>query len=68
MVRVPADKAAAGFSPLVVMTHGYGEYEGYEMHEEFIRHTVRKDNVVIYPRWQAGPFTPCAAGRQIEAV
>ena len=54
-------------APLVVMTHGYGEYEGYAMHEEFIRHTVRKGNVVIYPRWQTGAFTPCAAGRQIEA-
>lgn len=54
-------------APVVFMTHGYGEYEGYEMHEEFIRHTVRKGNVVIYPRWQTGALTPCAAGRQIEA-
>jgi hypothetical protein len=53
-------------APLVVMMHGYTEYEGFEMHEEFVRHTVRKGNVVIYPRWQTGPFTPCAAGRQIE--
>jgi len=54
-------------APLVVMMHGYGEYSGYEMHEEFIRHTVRKGNVVIYPRWQTDFVTPCAAGRQIEA-
>lgn len=54
-------------APLVVMMHGYGEYEGYEMHEEFIRHTVRKGNVVIYPRWQTDFVTPCAAGRQVEA-
>jgi len=53
-------------APLVVVMHGYGDYEGYEMHEELIRHTVRKGNVVIYPRWQTGPFEPCAAGRQIE--
>ena len=54
-------------APLAIMMHGYGEYEGYEMHEEFIRHTVRKGNVVIYPRWQTDFVTPCAAGRQIEA-
>ena len=54
-------------APLVVMMHGYAEYEGYEMLEEFIRHTVRKGNVVIYPRWQTGIATPCAASREIEA-
>ena len=34
--------------------HGYCEFAGYDQMSALIRHTVRKGNVVIYPRWQTG--------------
>lgn len=46
-------------APLAVITHGFGDYSGYEMHKELIRHTVLKGNVVIYPRWQTSVVSPC---------
>ncbi|WP_028476869.1 hypothetical protein [Nocardia sp. CNY236] len=49
-------------APLAVITHGFGEYSGYEKLHGLIRHTVRKGSVVIYPRWQASPRTPCPKG------
>jgi hypothetical protein len=33
---------------------------------EFIRHTVRKGNVVIYPRWQTTIVSPCPGPFDIE--
>lgn len=47
-------------APLVVITHGYGDFSGYKMHRDLIMHTVRKGNVVIYPRWQTALWSPCA--------
>ncbi|MEO8155974.1 MAG: hypothetical protein ABI605_23155 [Rhizobacter sp.] len=46
-------------APLVVMMHGYGDYDGYANHQAFIQHTVRKGSVVIYPRYQTAIATPC---------
>ena len=49
-------------APLAIVMHGYGEFAGYDQMRALIRHTVRKGNVVIYPRWQTladpclGPF------------
>jgi len=53
-------------APLVILTHGYGEYSGYEMHRALIEHTVRKGNVVIYPRWQTDLLIPCPGPANIE--
>lgn len=47
-------------APLVVVTHGYFEFSGYQMHRDLILHTVRQGHVVIYPRWQTGVIFPCA--------
>jgi hypothetical protein len=46
-------------APLAVVMHGYGEFAGFDQMYELIRHTVRKGNVVMYPRWQTGIATPC---------
>ncbi len=46
-------------APLAVIIHGFGDFSGYGMHEELIRHTVLKGNVVIYPRWQTSVISPC---------
>ena len=53
-------------APLAVVMHGYGEYAGYNQMYEFIRHTVRKGSVVIYPRWQTNIATPCPGPIDIE--
>jgi hypothetical protein len=53
-------------APLAVVTHGYGEYAGYEQMHELIRHTVRKGSVVIYPRWQTSVASPCPGPFDIE--
>ncbi|QRK05189.1 hypothetical protein JQX13_34015 [Archangium violaceum] len=53
-------------APLAIILHGYAEYSGYDMMYELIRHTVRKGNVVIYPRWQTGLTFPCAGAFDIE--
>lgn len=49
-------------APVVIITHGYNEYIGYSFHAAFIRHTVRKGNIVIYPRYQTTPWSPCMGG------
>jgi hypothetical protein len=54
-------------APLVIITHGYTEYAGYGMHKELIMHTVKKGNVVIYPRYQTGYATPCLGPLNSEA-
>lgn len=46
-------------APLVVITHGYYEFAGYNTLKDLITHTVRKGNVVVYPRWQTAPWAPC---------
>lgn len=46
-------------APLAVIMHGFGDFSGYGMHQELIRHTVLKGNVVIYPRWQTSVVSPC---------
>ena len=51
-------------SPIVM--HGYGEYAGFNQLYEFIRHTVRKGSIVIYPRWQTNIATPCPGPFDIE--
>jgi pimeloyl-ACP methyl ester carboxylesterase len=53
-------------APLAIVTHGYFEFSGYHTMYEFIRHTVRKGNVVIYPRWQTGIGTPCLGPFLVE--
>jgi pimeloyl-ACP methyl ester carboxylesterase len=53
-------------APLVIVTHGYGEYSGYATMRALIWHTVRKGNVVIYTRWQTGIATPCPGPFNIE--
>ena len=50
LVRVRTGPSAAATAPLAVVMHGYGEYAGYNQLYEFIRHTVRKGSIVIYPR------------------
>ncbi len=46
--------------------HGYYEYAGYKQMAGFIRHTVRKGSIVIYPRWQTDVATPCPGPYDIE--
>lgn len=53
-------------APLVVITHGYFEFRGYRQFKDLITHTVRKGNVVIYPRYQTTPWTPCAGSLNAE--
>ena len=55
-------------APLAVVMHGYGEYAGYNQMYEFIRHTVRKGSIVIYPRWQTDIATPVPRADQHRAV
>lgn len=54
-------------APLAIVTHGYGEFAGYDRLFELIRHTVLKGNVVIFPRWQTSDFVPCPGPFHIEA-
>jgi hypothetical protein len=53
-------------APLAIVMHGYGEFAGFDTMYELIRHTVRKGNVVIYPRWQTGLIEPCPGPFDIE--
>jgi hypothetical protein len=54
-------------APIAIVMHGYFEYSGYDQMYEFIRHTVRKGTIVIYPRWQTGLRKPCPVpGNYIE--
>jgi len=41
---------------VAIMLHGFGETSGYNVMYNFIRHTVRKGYVVIYPRYQTVLF------------
>jgi pimeloyl-ACP methyl ester carboxylesterase len=52
-------------APLAIVMHGYYGFSGYSNLYELIRHTVRKGNVVIYPRWQTRA-TPCPGPFDIE--
>jgi hypothetical protein len=54
-------------APLAIITHGYGEFEGYARLHELIRHTVLKGNVVIFPRWQITDYDPCPGPFHIKA-
>jgi pimeloyl-ACP methyl ester carboxylesterase len=49
-----------------VMLHGYYEFAGYAQLHEFIRHTVLRGSIVIYPRWQTGVAAPCPGPFDIE--
>lgn len=53
-------------APLAIILHGYFEYSGYSQMQLLIEHTVRKGNVVIYPRWQTSLVQPCAGPADIE--
>jgi pimeloyl-ACP methyl ester carboxylesterase len=53
-------------APLAIVMHGYYEFSGYAQMYEFIRHTVRKGTVVIYPRYQTGTAVPCPGPFDIE--
>jgi hypothetical protein len=53
-------------APVAIVMHGYYEFAGYDQLYEFIRHTVRKGTIVIYPRWQTGITTPCPGPFDIE--
>ena len=55
-------------APLAVVMHGYYEFSGYANLYELIRHTVRKGNVVIYPRWQTGIADPVSRPVRHRAV
>lgn len=46
-------------APVVIMTHGYFEFGGYEQMYELIRHTVLRGSIVIYPRYQTSSSSPC---------
>jgi hypothetical protein len=59
----PAPKAA----PVTVIMHGYGEFDGYDMMKALIEHTVKHGSIVIYPRWQATPITPCPGPYDINS-
>jgi pimeloyl-ACP methyl ester carboxylesterase len=52
-------------APLAIVMHGYYGFSGYSNQYELIRHTVRKGNVVIYPRWQTRAM-PCPGPFDIE--
>jgi hypothetical protein len=53
-------------APLAVITHGYFEFSGNDNLRALVEHTVRKGNVVIYPRYQTGVATPCPGPFDIE--
>jgi hypothetical protein len=53
-------------APLAIVMHGYYEFSGHAQMYEFIRHTVRKGSVVIYPRYQTGVAVPCPGPFDIE--
>jgi hypothetical protein len=53
-------------APLAIVMHGYYEFSGYDQMYDFIRHTVRKGSVVIYPRYQTGTAVPCPGPFDIE--
>ncbi len=53
-------------APVTVVMHGYYEFAGYDQMYGFIRHTVRKGSIVIYPRWQTAVATPCPGPFDIE--
>ena len=61
----PVDPQPAS-APLAIVMHGYFEFSGYNSMYEFIRHTVRKGSVVIYPRWQTDTAIPCPGPFDIE--
>jgi hypothetical protein len=49
-----------------VVTHGYYELSGHAQLDALARHTARRGNVVVYPRWQTGVAVPCAGPFDIE--
>ncbi len=53
-------------APVTIISHGYGEYDGYDMMKALIEHTVKHGSIVIYPRWQATPITPCPGPYYID--
>jgi hypothetical protein len=61
----PIDPQPAS-APLAVVMHGYFEFTGYDQMHEFIRHTVRKGSIVVYPRWQTDIAVPCPGPLDIE--
>jgi hypothetical protein len=61
----PVDPRPAD-APLAVVMHGYGEYQGYGVLYELIRHTVRHGTVVVFPRWQTSLTSPCPGPFDIE--
>lgn len=44
-------------APVVVFNHGYGSYNPM-IYGQWIRHLVRRGNIVIFPRYQRNLFTP----------
>ena len=55
-------------APLAIVMHGYYEYAGFNQMHEFIRHTVRKGSIVIYPRWQTAIATAVPRALRHRAV
>ena len=53
-------------APVAVVMHGYGEYAGYAVLYEFIRHTVQTGTIVVFPRWQTSVVEPCPGPFDIE--
>jgi len=55
-IFTPAEPAPAAPAPLVVFLHGWAAMEPHP-YGAWIRHLVRRGNVVLYPRYQAGLAT-----------
>jgi len=54
-------------APVAIVSHGYGEFTGYDRLYELIRHTVLKGTVVVFPRWQTSDYVPCPGPFHIES-
>jgi predicted esterase len=51
------EKSVASNAPVVIFMHGYGGYNPF-IYGAWIRHLVRKGNIVIYPRYQKNLVFP----------
>jgi acetyl esterase/lipase len=44
---------------VIIFTHGYGGYNSM-IYGKWIKHLVRKGNIVIFPRYQKNVYSPCS--------
>lgn len=61
----PIDPQPAS-APLAIIMHGYFEFSGYDQMYAYIRNSVLRGDVVIYPRWQTDIANPCPGPFNIE--